>query len=238
MINDYTNPKRYYTLNLKDMGKELEKDFALIVIGSFNQLKAKIIEHQPNLHEQVEHIFVNSLYSSVEKFYYVNQLLPKIKQFILIPVSSPTDSYIRFSEQSLFDLLFETDDVTRDLLNNKGSLLHHLFGNPLFRCNYLTLQEHMDGQEGDLVLWNSIITNGLELSVLFIDKSSGPSAVLSPGQEKLWKTSQFTEVKHLPPNEIPNLVLGIDFGKTFTVGANAKGFPDNEIRNLVIKKRR
>ena len=205
-------------------------------------------------------------YSDIEVFFRVNQLLPNTHQFLVFPLSDPTHSWTQFTETALDSLLFkkirleerkewnkqETLAAKREkrkkeaskpvednvLLEKKGSLLVELFGKKLLSSrSYITIQEHMDGVPGDIILYNSITTNGLQLSVYFIDLTATATSSLKAGQKKLWKTAQFQEVKKLPEKEIPELTLCVDLGKTFTVGANAKGFANNEIRNLAIKKR-
>ncbi len=241
-----TLQKKYIGLQrgIENLAVTLDTEFATNVVGRIELLAATVLQHNPELKEELNGINDTC---PIRRFHLVNQHLPKDLRWQLSPKSSATDSFVTLSEECLRDILQVHKKHLPENWNTdtaeKGAFIVKLFG-PDFGRNYKLLNQ---ATPQDTVLYVSIVTNGLELSVQAIDPSkSAKSKIKKKASLPLGDAGCAARTKTLPSLNLPRTYdgevpvnacyLGIDWGVTYIAGACAKFEEYPDIRhNLSMK---
>ncbi|TPX43683.1 hypothetical protein SeMB42_g04642 [Synchytrium endobioticum] len=175
----------------------------------------------------------------VQVFYKVNRLLPGPYRWSIVPHTSFGDGYVTMSEECLFDLLFDIPSFQKTVREvagvgpkalkiatrvafmknpSKGRLLDEVFLLPpemLAKSRYV-----LDDSPRRYVRTPNFKTNGLVLSLLWIDTTSKPP----PPHRKVEDTINLSNIFHnktLRSTHKDAWIIALDPGATCIVGAVA-----------------
>ncbi|TPX45719.1 hypothetical protein SeLEV6574_g03716 [Synchytrium endobioticum] len=185
----------------------------------------------------------------VQVFYKINRLLPAPYRWSIVPHTSFGDGYVTMSEECLFDLLFDIPSFQKTVRevagvdakatraafmknSTKGRLLDEVFLLPpemLAKSRYV-----LDDSPRRYVRTPSFKTNGLVLSLLWIDTTSKPP----PPDRKVEDAINLPNIfknKTLQSTHQKAWIIAVDSGATCIVGAVAydPNHP-NQRRNLAV----
>jgi len=238
------------------LAESMQNECAGLYKGRYEQLKKKARKFDSENASKIKE-YDETCKSLPEKFWRVNMLLPEHEQFQFAPLSGPSHSFIQYNSLGLLDILnglvpkpFKKNLKLLENLSPVDQLLQDYIGSHLGK----DLKDLANGEDngkpivkylgkdfgrkytliGDIkdlknprkngvryVLKNSFITNGLEVQVRAVDLKTLKNEGSKP---------KVPDVTRIPdyPNGVPNIIVGIDFGERYTVGACAKGEGINE----------
>ncbi|KAI3659068.1 hypothetical protein MP638_002087 [Amoeboaphelidium occidentale] len=179
-------------------------------------------------------------YSLVRSFATMNEMLPQCERFKAFPQYSPSHSSVDLTEDFLLsiigkedskeylaDYLVKNGEKTNFKLNHdcNGMVLQHVFGLRSRGYRSYSLIGNQDTQKR-FVLMTSFSTDGFNLLVNVIDKHA---------KKVKHETGPPMAAKDLRFNKSTDIILGLDLGQTYTVGA-VSWLPDGSKKILAVKK--
>ncbi|TPX46689.1 hypothetical protein SeLEV6574_g03093 [Synchytrium endobioticum] len=252
------------TVLMKKVAADIDTVFSNQIVGMLPLLKERVVEvvgeEGKQAIEEIEAWVDASLENDppsppppVQVFYKVNRLLPGPYRWSIVPHTSFGDGYVTMGEECLFDLLFDIPSFQKTVREvagvgpkatkmatraafmknpSKGRLLDEMFLLPpemLAKSRYV-----LDDSPRRYVRTPSFKTNGLVLSLLWIDTTSKPP----PPDRKVEDAINLPNIFHnktLRSTHKDAWIIALDPGATCIVGAVAydPNHPDQR-RNLAV----